>query len=52
MPPLERQAATDAKARREQLTIRINKAMLLCNVALLTLLALSVLAQWQGWFKP
>jgi hypothetical protein len=50
MPPSGRQAATDAKERREQLTIRFNKAMLLLNVALLTALALSFVAQWLGWF--
>ncbi len=38
--------------RHEQLIIPINKEMLLVNVALLTALALSFLAQWLNWFKP
>ena len=45
-------ADTPLRVRRDQRTVRINKVILLLNVALLTALGLSVIAQWLGWFKP
>lgn len=36
----------------DQVIIRLNKTVLLINLALITLLALSFVAQWFGWFRP